>query len=348
MPLASDCLLRDGLAALAQLLPQGYSMVKSGLNKRDVPADAWLVIRNPAKRSITCLVLARRRVETRDLGILAASVAKAPNPALLLSTYLAPAVKERLRGFGIGFVDLTGNALIEWKDIGLSLHRESAAGAGAGNERAVRSLCGEMAGRVARVLIDLRPPYSLGELADLARVESSYASRVVSFLASAQLVQRQPRAKIEEAAWLEILRRWSLDTSLPMRGELFKFTCARGIPDYLSRLASSGFLHALTGEVALARLAATALPATAVTYVEEVDAAVDQFFLHPAGEDANCILVKPADRSVFHRSSEAKGLRYVSPSLMAADLGAHADFELALTWMSQNEAVWRVPGARSL
>jgi hypothetical protein len=345
MPLVSDCLLRDGLAALAELLPDGYSMAKSGLEKREVPADAWLVIRNPTKRSITCLVLARKRVEARDLGGLAASVAKAPNPALLISPYLAPAVKERLRGFGMGFVDLTGNALVELKDIGLSLHREGSTGASPGSERAVRSLGGEMAGRVARALIDLRPPYSLGELAELARVESSYTSRVLSFLSNAQLVQRQPRGKIEAVAWQEILRRWSLDTSLPMRGDLFRFTCTRGIPDYLSRLSSSGFLHALTGEVAFARLAASALPTTAVTYVEEVDIAVDQFLLHPAGQDANCILVKPADRSVFHRSSEAKGLRYVSPSLMAADLGDHPDFEAALTWMGQHEAIWRGPGA---
>jgi hypothetical protein len=104
----SDSLLREGLAALGEILPAGYSFAKSSLHKRDVQADAWILVRNQAKQSVTCLVVARRRVETRDLGAIATSVARAPNPALLVSTYLAPVVKERLRGFGIGFWDLGG------------------------------------------------------------------------------------------------------------------------------------------------------------------------------------------------------------------------------------------------
>jgi hypothetical protein len=340
MATASDSLLREGLAALGEILPSGYSLAKSSLHKREVPADAWILVRNQAKQSVTCLVLARRRVETRDLVAIAATVARAPHPALLVSTYLAPVVKEKLRGFGIGFWDLAGGARILLKDIGLRLERDGDAVTGSG-EHSVRSLCGERARRVVRALVDIRPPYALGVLAEHARVPPSYASRVVAFLGDAGLLRRQPRGKIEDVAWREILRRWSLDAPLRARGELFRFTSAREIPDFLGRLGPSGFLHALTGEIAFAAIASASPPDTAVVYVDDVQAAVDQFALHPADGNANVILVKPADRSIFLRSTEAAGLRFVSPSLMSADLGDSHRFESVLAWMVENESVWR-------
>jgi hypothetical protein len=338
---ASDSLLREGLAALGEILPTGYSFAKSSLRKREVQADAWILVRNQAKESVTCLVVARRRVETRDLAAIAATVARAPNPALLVSTYLAPVVKEKLRGFGIGFWDLAGGARILLKDIGLRIERDGSTSANVSSEHAVRSLCGEMAGRVARALVDISPPYALGVLADHSRVPPSYASRVVAFLGDAGLLQRQPRGKIEEVVWREILRRWSLDAPLQARGESFGFTSARGIPDFLARLGPSGFLHALTGEIAFATVASTPLPDTAVAYVDDVQAAVDQFALHPAEDSANIILAKPIDRSVFLRSTETAGLRLVSPSLMMADLADRPCFDSALAWMADNESAWR-------
>ena len=194
---------------------------------------------------------------------------------------------------------------------------------------------------MVRALVDIRPPYALGVLAEHARVPPSYASRVVAFLGDAGLLRRQPRGKIEDVAWREILRRWSLDAPLRARGELFRFTSAREIPDFLGRLGPSGFLHALTGEIAFAAIASASPPDTAVVYVDDVQAAVDQFALHPADGNANVILVKPADRSIFLRSTEAAGLRFVSPSLMSADLGDSHRFESVLAWMVENESVWR-------
>jgi hypothetical protein len=341
MPSATDSLLRDGLLVLARLLPQGYALTTSGLNKRSNEIGEWIVIRGHNKRSVTCLVLARRRVESRDLGAIAASAARTNNPALLVSSYLSPAVRERLRGFGIGHWDLAGNAQIGLTTIELCIEQDGASTAGTG-ERAARSLCGEMAGRAARALVDIRPPYTLGTLADHARIETSCASRVIAFLVDAGIVQRQPRGKIEAVDWMELLRRWSLDSPPHSRGEATRLACARGIPDFLARLGSSGFLHALTGKIAFARLASSELPETAVLYVEDVLAALDQFSLHPADQNANVILVKPSDRSVFQRSSEEAGLRYVSPSLMAADVGESNAFESVLAWMSTHESAWRL------
>jgi hypothetical protein len=339
-----DSLLHDGLAVLATLLPKGFSVAPSGLNKRPKEPGEWIVIRNPKGRGVTCLVLARRRVESRDLGSIAASAARTPYPGLLVSSYLSPVVRERLRGFGIGHWDLAGNVRIGLGGIDLCVERDGTATTGSG-DRSARSLCGEMAGRVTRALIEFLPPFALATLAEKASVETSCASRVVSFLTEAGLVQRKPRGRIEAVDWREILRRWSLDAPLQSRGEAAHHSCPRGIADFLSRLGTSGYLHALTGKLAFARLAGLDFPDAAVLYVDDVQDAVAQFKLHPADAGANVLLVKPNDRSVFQRSTENAGLRYVSPSLMAADLGASDSFESVLGWMAKHESDWRLPSA---
>jgi hypothetical protein len=339
-----DQLLRDGVEALAQVLPRGYSVAPS--NVSPLKGDPWISIRGKAKKNALCLVLARRRVEPRDLGTIAAHAAQTPHRALLVSPYLSPAIRERLRGFGVDYCDLAGNAHLAIGDIDLCVESSTGASPGKAGERGVRSLCGEMAGRVARALVDLRPPYALAELAEQARVESSCASRVIAFLGDAGMLQRRPRGKIEAVDWQEILRRWSLDAPLPSRGDAAPFLAGRGIADVLARLRPSGFLHALTGEMAFAQLASNQTPPTLVMYVDDPAAALVQFGLHAtegsAHEDgANVVLVKPADRSVFHRSYENDGLRFVSPSLMAADLADEQTLDRAIAWMAAHETAWR-------
>lgn len=334
-----DQLLHDGLEAFAQVLPRGCAVAPSSMTP--LKGDPWVVISNKSKKNALCLVLARRRVEPRDLGTIAAHAAQTPHRALLLSPYLSPAVRERLRGFGIGYCDLAGNTQIAIDDIDLCVEIDCGSGPGRCGDRGTRSLCGEMAGRVARALVDLRPPYTLAEVAEHARVESSCASRVLTFLGETGMVERKPRAKIEAVEWQEILRRWSLDAPLPSRGEGTTFLANRGVDDLMERLRISGFLHALTGEAAFARMANRPRPNTLVMYVEEPDEAARQFGLHPCIDDANVVLVKPADRSVFQRSYEKDGFRYVSPSLMAGDLDDEQLFEQALAWMAEHEADWR-------
>jgi len=344
MPGACDSLLRDGLAVLGKLLPSGFTLGRSSLREKRTKTEAWIVVGRPSFRPVTCLLLARRRVEARDVEAIAAHAARSRHPVLLVSPSLPAETRKRLRGFGIGCWDLFGSAEIELRELDLSLQREGARAPARGGERALRSLVGEMTGRVVRVLVDVRPPYGLAELARCAQVESSCASRVAAFLAEAGLVRRPRRGKIEEVDWQALLRRWARDAPAGARGLSRCFFYNRGIPDFLARLGASGFLHALTGESAFARLAASGAgaPSEARLYVDEVEAAVAQFDLHPAEEGGNVTLIKPADRSVFARSSEASGLRHASPSLMAVDMADEATFEFVLGWMAEHESAWRV------
>ncbi len=335
-------LLREGLAVLATLLPDGCRVAPSSLGKRTTEPGDWIVLRQGA-RHVTCLLLSRRRVEPRDLGAIAAVAGRSSNPALLVSGYLTPTVRERLRGFGIGHWDLTGNVRIDLPSIQLQVAAESA-GVGKTNPHSVRSLCGPMAGRIARALVDVAPPYALGTIAEIARVETSYASRVLLYLTDTGVVHRKQRGMVEFVDWPELLQRWTLDAPSETRGERTRYTCVAGLTEFLDRLGQSGFLHALTGELAMARLTGSDVPSTAVLYVDDRLEAVAQFRLHPA-EDGPIIVISATDRSVYQRSTEKAGLRCASPSLIAADLPDAELLEQLLTWMRLHEPAWRLPSS---
>ncbi len=335
-------LLREGLAALATMLPDGCKVVPSSLAKRTSEPGDWIILRQGPKH-VTCLLLSRRRVESRDLGAIAALAARSSNPALLVSSYLTPAVRQRLSGFGIGHWDLTGNIRIDLPAIRLRVAAEGT-GVGKTNQHSVRSLSGEMAGRIVRALVDVAPPYTLGTVADIARVETSYTSRVLSYLTDTGIVRRQQRRMIEGVDWSVLLGRWTLDAPIETRGEQVRYTRIAGLPDFLDRLGQSGFLHALTGELAMAKLVGRELPSTAVLYVDDRSEAVAQFRLHPV-DDGSIVLITPPDHSVFQRSTERAGLRFVSPSLLAADLPSDELLEQLLAWMATHEPEWRQPSS---
>jgi hypothetical protein len=334
-------LLTDGLFALGSLLPSGYALSTSGLGRRRRSDETWVVLRGPARKHLTCLVLARRRVEPRDLDNIAAGAARSGRPALVVSTFLSPTVRQRLHGLGIGCWDLTGNARIVLPSVDLHLDRDTDASAQGKSEHHRRSLAGAAAGRVARVLVDVSPPFSLSQVAQLAGVDASCAARVIAFLVKAGIVVRRPRGMVEKVDWQTLLRRWSWDAPLAARGTLCRTRYARGVPAFLTRLAASGLLHALTGRHAFTLLAAVPAPGVAVLYVDDVPDAVAQFGLHPVAGEANVILVKPADRSVYQRSREETGLRHVSPSLMVADLDEHDAVDATMLWLARHESKWR-------
>lgn len=339
---AGNTLLDASLATLADLLPSGFSVAGSGLRKRRGRGRTWIVLRGKPGQSVTCLVLARGRVEARDLESVARAAAGSPHPTLLVSSLVSPAARARLPELGIGYFDLAGNARIELDALGL--HLESAGGRASteGRRHGLRSLSGPMAGRVVRALIDLRPPHTLGTLSEKARVDPSYVSRVLALAGDAGWLERRHQGRVLAVDWPALLRAWAADAPLRTRGELCPCRCPRATTDFFARLARSGFLHALTGLAAYAALTSLPAPRPVVLYVDDAEAAMAQFGLRSATESPDLVLVKGAEPGVYQRSRERAGLRHVSPSLMAADLDGHEAFESALAWMAAHESAWRL------
>jgi hypothetical protein len=283
----------------------------------------------------------RRRVEGRDVPGLARDAARAPNPTLVLTRYLSSATRALLLAAGLGAWDVAGNVAVDLPGIGLHLVEENGPPESSSGKGGVRSLSGETAGRVARALIDLAPPYPGARLAEAAWADRGYVSRMIGFLADAGLVERGPRGQVARVDWPALLAQWAEQAPLGSRGTRFPFRCPGGTDGFLVALARSGLLHALTGASAFAHLRGVVRAVPALLYVDDLEAAIAQLKLRPADKSADVILLEPHDRSVFHRSREAHGLRCVSPSLMAADLESRDARAEAVHWMAQHERTWR-------
>lgn len=340
MPRAPDALFDDGLAALASLLPAGYLAARASLPRRPMGARHWLVLRQVGGKATTCQVVVRRRVEGRDVPGIARQARAAQVTTVVLAPLLSRTGRSSLLAAGIGSWDLAGNASIELPMLGLHVERDGRAPARAPKRGGLRSLGGEMAGRMARALIDRRPPYSPAELAVQARVDRSYACRLLGFLAAADLLARAGRGRVASVAWRALLERWAGDAPPETRGRWLRFRAAAP-SGFLPRLARSGLLHALTGPSAFALVAETAPPVPSYLYVDDVPAAAAQLGLRAVSDAPDVVLIEPADHSVFHRSCEQRGLRYVSPSLMAADTEDRAAFATVVQWLTTHEAAWR-------
>jgi hypothetical protein len=340
MPVTPN-VLREGLSALSKLLPSGYSLGKSALRPSAARSEAWIVISDQRGRKSTCLVLSKRRIEARDVAVIADRASTAQKPTLVVAPRLSQAITQRLQGLDIGCWDLQGNARITLATIDLRVHAQAASPAG--TERKVRSLGGELAGRLARALIDCCPPHAIGALAQRAQVDPGYASRAVAFLVECGLLQRKERGEVVAADWEGILRRWWRDSPMTSRGQAQGFVFLHGAAALLSRLRTSGLLHAITGTVALERLVGQPVDGPLTLYVDDVLGAANQLGLHPSTDEPQVVLIKPSDRSVFRHVKEFGGLHYVAPSTMAADLSNEAELTRALAWMERNQPQWRSP-----
>lgn len=347
MPTAPDQLLRDGLSALGQRLPAGYRLGKSAL-AASARSEAWIVLQAPGGRKATCLVLARRRLESRDARAVEERAASHGRPTLVVSAFVASAVRERLHDLGIGCWDLAGNACIALPAIGLLLTLEGAPQTSVAHK--VRSFGGELAGRLARSFIDLPPPFQIGVLARHAQVDAGYASRALALLVEEKLVVRNPRGDILATDWPGILQRWQRDTQPSAHAPSTAFVAPRGPAAVVARLRATSLLHAITGAHALARLTGTPTHAPLSVYVDDASSASAQLGLHPCGSGANnsganVFLIKPADPCVFQRATESDGLRYASPGWMLVDLYDDRERAAALAWLLAHEAAWRLPSS---
>ena len=264
----------------------------------------------------------------------------------MAAPYLSPATRERLREAEIGFVDLTGNLHLQLAQPGLFIETEGAQNDPNRKRRPSRSLRGAKAGRVVRVLVDVRGPLGVRELAKRAGVNPGYASRLLSFLDNEALVERSKRRGITSVDWPGLLQRWAEDAPLESRGEWAPALDPRGLSSLQARLRELGMDYAITGSLAASVFAPLAAPRLATVYVEDLETAMADLHLRGINEGGNVWLIEPKDPFVFSGPVEKDGLCYVAPSQAVADLlgspgRGPSEAEEMIAWMQQHEGDWR-------
>ena len=341
-----NTLIRGCLEALRRRLPPGWRVEETTKGHQRGP-DFFAKITAPDRRAASLGIEAPAQLDPhRALGLLARLREARVTAPLIVTRYLSPSVRERLREADVSFMDLTGNVRIVIENPGLYVETSGAEKNPDRRQRPARSLRGAKAGRIIRALIDLRDPPGVRVLAARAGVDAGYVSRVLALLETEALITRGERGRIRQVDWVRLLRRWAREAPLESRGRVVSFLEPRGLSALLERLGKSNLRYAVTASLAGAKIAPIAPPRLATTYVTDAHAAAEQLGLRAVDSGANVLLVEVTDDGVFERAEVKEGVTYAAPSQVAADLltspgRGPAEGEELISWMMQHEEAWR-------
>lgn len=270
-------------------------------------------------------------------------------PILVVSEWLSPRTRELLAEQGINYLDLTGNALIRLDNPTVYIRSAGAERAPKQVSRGRVRLRGPKAARVIRLLLDVRPPYGVRDVATSSGVAISYVSRLLASLDGDALIERSARGRVEAVDIPRLLRRWAQAYDIFTTNGTRTFLAPQGVSRVLERMkgdASLGRL-AITGSFAAVRLAPVAAPALLVAYSDDADGLGAALGLLPADEGSNVALLRPYDAVVWDRSTVDDGLRYVALSQVAIDCltgngRMPAEGEALIDHMVETESQWRL------
>ena len=189
-------LVRLGMAEIARRLPPGWSVDNLPQDRTSPPLGDQASIAGPDGQRSPVRLVAKRNIDPRQAMDLTRQPQLAPSRdaalTVVISPYLSPGVRDRLRRSGFGYVDLTGNSRLVLTDPGLYLETSGADRNPDPSERPTRSLRGPKAGRIVRTLCDLREPPGIREIASRTSLDAGYVSRIVALLERETLVERGP------------------------------------------------------------------------------------------------------------------------------------------------------------
>lgn len=357
-------LVDQAVAWLQSRLPRGWSAEVGNLQSAQdqLRADARINLRGPNGTISTIIVEEKRSVSPRSVlsqlfpRVKTARSLGAHLPLLVIAPWLSERTQALLAKEDINYLDLTGNALLLIDNPPFFLQTMGARRNPSPTERGGAKLRGAKASRVIRLLLDVRPPYGVLEIAEATGLNRGYVSRLLETLYREGLIEREPRGPVEGVDVPALVRRWaeSYDTFRTNRAE--GFIGATGLERLLVRLAEDpglGTRAVITGPFAASRLAPVASPALLLLYYDPPQLLAADLDLLPAEEGANVMILKPFDRVVFDRTRIEESLRYAAPSQVAVDcLSGNgrmpAEGEALLEWMAAEESSWRLPSLGNL
>jgi hypothetical protein len=321
------------------------------------PVDDMIDIRT--QNAMTTLVIeARRSVSPRDTEqMIPAQVRALASMAgvrfLVVAPWLSPRTRELLANSGVNYVDLTGNTLIRLENPPLYIRTDGATRDPAPAKRGIARLRGPKAGRLVRLLADVRPPYGVRQLAAVAGLAPGYVSRLLDALDREAIVERNDRGRIDAVDFVRLLRRYAETYDTFDTNQSTLFVARAGAATTLKQIASTPLTTAITGSFAATRIAPIAAPALLAVYCTDIAGTARALDLLPAVEGANVTLLRPFDPVVWSGTTTDGGASYVAPTQIALDCLAGngrmpAEGEAMLSWLTDNESTWRAPSLTAI
>lgn len=344
---------RDVEQVLAARLPGDWTLRANGdARVGDSGVDLVIELTSPAGEVATLAVNVNRVLEPRQVSEAAAQIttvaADVGNGAMpvIAAAYLSPRTRQLLVGLDVGYLDTTGNVRLTVPSPGVFIATPGAARDPWPQQSDLQSLRGRGTARALRAVIDTVPPFGIRALATATGASAPTISRVIELLERDAIVTREPRGPVLSVDWEAAIRRWAQDYDQTASNTTALFLAPRGLPALETKLASSKLTYAATGAFAAQRFDPIAPARIATLYVDDVTRAAEQLGLRETDAGANVMLLEPFDPVVFDRTIERDGLRCVAPSQLAVDLltgpgREPSQGEEILTWMKENEDVWR-------
>lgn len=353
-PRSQSEILRRGTAEIKERLPEGWKarLVDNAPIQRP---HGLIELISPANEEAQLFLVAKRSVEGRAVVSLRRQLDQLttdfPNSAkVVVAPYLSQPVRSRLTEAGLSYVDLTGNIRIELSRPGLFLaDRGAASNPWRGPGRPRTSLRGEPAARVVRALVDIDTAWRITKLIETAGTSTGATYRVVEYLETEGLAERDESGTVRVDDWKRLLQQWSNEYSLMKNSRVTRWIAPRGIPALLERMARKTLdsKYALTGTLAAAEWAAYAPANLATIYADDAEGAAQAWGLAATDASANVIIAEPQYSVVFDRSWLNKSdVWTAAASQVYVDLATGPgrnpnEAEELLKWMERNESTWR-------
>ena len=356
-------LLAQGVDALRALLGAEWEIKLRPANDSGRQTDPLVEVHAPGGTYAQLLLEVRQQITPRDvermllpkLDLL--QQVGSHTHLLAVAPWISPRTQQTLRDYGIGYLDLTGNA-------SLRISRPAIIIRARGETRTPRSsvaprrskprLAGPRVGRLVRLLADVAPPYRANELAKHARLSPPYVSRVLDSLEDQLLIRREGRT-ITSVDWPNLLRARAEQLNLLHHNPYVGMLAPNGTAQTWTALRDlqqrvEGLRVVLTGSCAARAVAPLASGGQIMLYVppgpHTPDATADALDLLRTEEGADVLLLRAHDEVVFERTRVIDGIRQVALSQLAIDCLSGpgrmpAEGEAVLTYMTEHEAAWR-------
>lgn len=357
-------LTAQAVAWLQSRLPRGWTAEVGDFPspQAQLKADARINLRGPNGTVTAVIVEEKQSVSPRSvISDLSPKVRSARNmgahlPLLVAAPWLSGRTQTLLAEADINYLDLTGNALLRIDNPPFFLQTTGAQRNPSPSRRPGAKLRGAKASRLIRLLLDVRPPYGVSEIAVATGLNRGYVSRLLEALYREGLIERESRGPVESVDVPALVRRWTEGYDTFRTNQAEGFVATAGLERLLMRLAEDPGLGArtvITGSFAASRLAPIASPALLLLYCDQPQLLAGELDLLPAEEGANAMILKPFDPVVFDRIRNEEGLRWAAPSQIAVDcLSGNgrmpAEGEALLEWMAAEESSWRLPSLGDL
>ncbi len=356
----------QAIAWLQDRLPRGWTVelgAEGSVDPTGAPLDSRFFLKAPNQTISAIAVEERESVTPRTvLSLISPRVQTARSmgahlPLVVIAPWLSERTQELLAEQDLGYIDLTGNALLRIENPPFYLQAKGAERNPAPKERGQAQLRGPKAARLIRLLMDVRPPYGLGELAAATNLTPGYVSRLLDTLNREALIQRPARGPVESVDLAGLAERWAgsydvftsnkaLSLIAPSGPRAFMESVARPDPSE-PRLVITGSFAA--GEM----MAPITAPALLLAYCEHPNVLASEPGLLRSEEGANVILLSPFDPVVWKRTSFHNQLTYAAPSQVVVDCltgngRMPAEGQALLKWMIDHEAAWRASSLNEL